>query len=105
MKMNMKLFGFKHEKHYMGANEAQSLFLYGFKNITIEEAVSREVDELETNIKVRSGAGYRIATKVFQDWKKDLAEKLRDHFTEKGFVTDLYENPKIPNTILLIIGW
>lgn len=101
----MKFLFFNKEKHYISADQARNILMYGFKNMTTEEVLSREIKDLEITIKTRSGEGYRIAAKVFQDWREDLAVGLKNHFTEKGFVTDLYKNPKIPNTILLIIGW
>ena len=101
----MRLLLFKREKHYLSAVEAQNLLMYGFKNMTLEEAVLKEVDDLELAIKSKSGIGYRVTTKTYQDWKKELVEKLAEHFKENGFVSDIYKNPRIPNTLILIIGW
>lgn len=101
----MKLLGFKHEKHYLSVKEAQNIFRFGYKNITLEEALSKEIDYLETTIKFKSSNNYRMISTTYQDCKEDLVEKLAEHFKEKSFVVDIYKNPNIKGFILLIIGW
>jgi len=101
----MKLLGFKHEKHYLSAEEAQNIFRFGYRNVTLEEALSKEIDYLETIIKSKSVAGSRITSTAYSDTKMDLVEKLADHFKERGFVVDIYGNQDIKGFILLIIGW
>ena len=103
--MKMKLLGFKHEKHYLNAEEAQNILKYGFKNVTIQDALSKEIDDLEVIIKSKSGVGYRIMSVAYPDCKLDLVEKLSEHFKESGFVVDIYKNSNIKDSILLIIGW
>ena len=56
-------------------------------------------------IKSKSGAGCRVMSCSYPDYKSDLVEKLAEHFKEKGFVTDIYKNPEINSFIVLIIGW
>lgn len=99
------LFGFKREKHYLSVEEAQNILKYGFRNITTQDALSGEIEDLESSIKSKSGLGYRVLTKVYQDYKQDLIEKVFSHFKEKGFVVDLYKNPGIKGFIILVIGW
>ena len=101
----MKLLGFKHEKHYLSVEEAQNIFRFGYRNVSLEEALSKEIDYLETAIKSKSVEGSRITSTAYSDTKMDLVEKLADHFKERGFVVDIYENQNIKGFILLIIGW
>ena len=101
----MKIFNFKHEKRYMSAEEARNILRFGYKDVTIQEALSKEIDDLEMTIKSKSGSGCRIKSTSYQDQKSDLVEKLAEHFKEKGFVVDIYENPDIKGFILLVIGW
>ena len=101
----MKLLGFKHEKHYLSVEEAQNILRFGYRDVTIQDALSKEIDDLETSIKSKSSLGSRITSTAYSDTKMDLVEKLADHFKEKGFVVDIYENPNIKGFILLIIGW
>ena len=101
----MKLLSFKHEKHYLSVKEAQNIFRFGYRNVTLEEALSKEIDYLETIIKSKSGNNCRIVSTSYQDCKEDLVEKLAEHFKEKSFVVDIYKNPNIKGFILLIIGW
>ena len=101
----MKFLFFKHEKKFLSAEEARNVLKYGFRGVTFQEVLEKEVNELEAIIKSRSSSGFRILTSTYPDYKRDLVEELGKHFRENGFVIDLYENPKISNTILLIIGW
>ena len=101
----MKLLGFKHEKHYLSAEEAQNILKFGYKNITVEDALSKEIDDLETMIRSKSGVGGRILVYSYPDYKMDLVEKLVEHFKENGFVVDIYKNPKIEGFVVLVIGW
>ena len=79
--------------------------MYGFKNITLQEAVNEEVDDLESSIKLKAGSGFRLVTKTYPVMKSELIEGLKEHFCEKGFLVDVYKNPKIPDFAILIIGW
>ena len=101
----MKLLGFKHEKHYLNVEEAQNIFRFGYRNVSLEEALSKEIDYLETIIKTKSNNNCRIVSTTYQDYKEDMVEKLAEHFKEKSFVVDIYKNPNIKGFILLIIGW
>lgn len=101
----MKLFKIKHEKSYLGVLEAQNIFRFGYKNVTLEDAVSRELEDLESSIKTKSERGKRILSVAYPDSKLDLVERLTEHFKEKGFVVDIYKNPEIKGFVLLIIGW
>lgn len=101
----MKLLNFKHEKHYLSAEDAQNILRFGYRNVTIQDALAKEISDLETMIKSKSGLGCRIMSVSYSDTKTDLVERLADHFKERGFVVDIYENPNIKGFILLIIGW
>ena len=101
----MKLLGFKHEKHYLNVEEAQNIFRFGYRNVSLEEALSKEIDYLEAIIKTKSNNNCRIVSTTYQDYKEDMVEKLAEHFKEKSFVVDIYKNPNIKGFILLIIGW
>ena len=101
----MKLLFFKHEKKFLSAEEARNILKYGFRGVTFQEVLEREVNELETLIKSKSSSGFRILTSTYPDYKRDLVEELRKHFRENGFVVDLYENPEVEGFIILIIGW
>ena len=101
----MKLLGFKHEKHYLSAEDAQNILRFGYRDVTIQDALAKEISDLETMIKSKSGSGCRIMSIAYSDTKTDLVERLADHFKERGFVVDIYENPNIKGFILLIIGW
>ena len=101
----MWLLGFKREKHYLSVVEAQNILKYGFERVTIDDAVSREIDDLETSIRSKSESGYRAVTRVFQGYNQDLVNRLVEHFREKGFTADTYINPKIQSVIILIVGW
>ena len=101
----MKFLFLKHEKHYLNATEAQNILKYGFKNVTFQEALSREIGDIELTIKSKSGEGCRVMTCSYPDYKIDLVEKLRDHFKENEFVVDIYKNPEISGFVLLVIGW
>ena len=101
----MKLLFFKHEKKFLSAEEARNILKYGFRGVTFQEALEREVSELEASIKYKSSSGFRILTSTYPDYKRDLVEELGKHFRERGFVVDIYENQDIKGFILLIIGW
>ena len=101
----MKLLSFKRERHYLSAEEAKNILKYGYRDVTVEVAASKEIEDLELYIKSKSGLGYRAVTRVFQDYNKDLVDELVKHFKENGFVADTYENPEIKNIVVLIIGW
>ena len=100
------LFSFMNrEKSFLNANEALNILKYGFRHVTFEEALSNEIEELESSIKSKSANGFRILASSYPDFKRDLVEKLAENFKEKGFVVDIYENPDIKGFLLLIIGW
>jgi hypothetical protein len=101
----MKFLFLKHEKHYLSATEAQNILKYGFKSVTFQDALSKEISDIELIIKSKSEAGCRVMTCSYPDYKIDLAEKLKDHFKENGFVVDIYKNPEISGFVLLVIGW
>ena len=100
------LFSFmSREKSFLNANEALNILKYGFRNVTFEEALEKEIEELESSIRSKSVNGFRILSSSYPDFKRDLVEKLAENFKEKGFVVDIYENPDIKGFLVLIIGW
>ena len=101
----MKFLTFKRERHYLNAEEAKNILKYGFKGVTVDDAASKEIDDLEIYIKTKSGLGYRAVTRVFQDYNQDLVDQLVKHFKENGFTVDTYKNSEIQSVIILIIGW
>ena len=101
----MWFLSFKHEKHYLSAEEAQNILRFGYRNVTIQDALAKEIDDLEIMIKSKSGVGSRIMSCSYPDYKLDLVKKLSEHFKENGFVTDIYENSEIKGFVVLIIGW
>ena len=101
----MKLFSFKHEKHYLSVEEAKHILKYGYKDVTVEVAASKEIEDLEIYIKSKAGAGFRAVTRIFQDYNQDLVDELVKHFRGNGFIADTYRNPEIQNMVVLIIGW
>ena len=102
---DMKLLFFKNKKKFLSAEEAQNILKYGFRDVTFQEVLEREVNELESVIKSKSSSGFRFLTSTYPDCKRDLVEGLGKHFMENGFVVDLYENPEVEGFIILIIGW
>ena len=100
-----KLLFFKHEKKFLSAEEARNFLKYGFREVTFQKVLEREVSELESTIKSKSTSGFRLLTSTYPGYKRDLVEELRKHFKENGFIVDLYENPEVEDFILLIIGW
>lgn len=101
----MKFLSVNHKKQFLTAREAQNILKYGFRNITITEAFSKEVDYLESSIKSKSLEGFRILASPYPNYKEDLVEELVGHFREKGFTVDIYKNPNIDGFLVLIIGW
>ena len=101
----MKLLSFKNEKHYLSAEEARNILRFGSRSTSLQDAILKEINDLETSIKTKSLTSCRMVTRTYDDYKDDLVEKLAEHFKEKGFVVDIYENQNIKDFILLIIGW
>ncbi len=103
--MFKNLFSFKKEKHFLDAKEAKNILRYGIRHLTPEEVMSREITDLESSIKLKSGFGTRIITKTYPKYCLEIAERMSIHFKSLEYTTDVYKNDLFPDYVILVIGW